>query len=417
MAPPDTLRDWPTIAVSLATFVALGLPTGAVGITWPSMRVSLGVPLAAVGVLLVVATLAYWASTWATQTVVRRWTFSGSLGGAAVVTAIGLLLLAACTSLWVAIVGVAMVGLGSGVINAGTNAHATVSGGVRRMGLLHASWALGAGASPVLFMASSYLLHSLRAGRGPVRFEEWRIVFLTIALVFLLVAAGWYRRRDGRPLMSVVEELREHTGRFDRRLLVPWIVFAFVVVGLESSIGQWTYSQRAGAGGLASPMVGVVLTSFWLSMMVGRLVLGLGGKWFDRLNRKVATLDWGVLTALVATLVLWALPSGLVAAVALPVIGFSMSILLPVLYKTAPDRLSHGLAARAVFYESTAATLGCALVPAAAGIWLQWRGASSLESFLLFVAVVMTAAHAAGKRLTRPRRWTVQLAHIVAHRP
>jgi hypothetical protein len=56
------------------------------------------------------------------------------------------------------------------------------------------------------------------------------------------------------------------------------------------------------------------------------------------------------------------------------------------------------MAARAVFYESTAATLGCALIPATAGLWLQRWGSSGLEAFLLLVAVVLTAAHLAGKR-------------------
>jgi fucose permease len=341
--------------------------------------------------------LAYWISTWAAPKIVRRRTFSGSLRRASIVAAIGLASLATCPSLPVALGGVAMVGLGSGVINAATNAHATVLGGVRRMGLLHAAWALGAAASPVLFILCSHLGHTLGgvAGSGPT--EGWRLVFLTIAVVFLFAAAGWHWRRDDRRLVPVVQELRGRAGQFDLRLLGPWIVLAFLCVGLESSIGQWTFSQRAGATGTASPIDGIVVTSFWLSMMVGRLVLGLGGRWFDPAQRKLVSLDLGVVSALLATLLLWARPSGLVAAVALPMIGLSLSILLPLLYTAASDLLACGPAARAVFCESTAATLGCGLVPATAGIWLQWRGASSLEPLLLFLAIIMAVVHFAGK--------------------
>jgi fucose permease len=363
--------------------------------------VSLGVPLAAVGLLLVISTFGYSVSTWSASRIVGRWTFSGSLGGSSLVVAIGLMLLAVSPSLAVAVVGVTMVGLGSGVINATMNAHATVSGGVRRMGLLQASWALGAATSPILFVLCASLVPSLWGGEGPSRVEGWRLVFLTIAVVFLLVALGWQWCGDDRRLMSVVKGLRDQTSRFDRRILVPWLVFAFACVGLEASIGQWTYSQGAGASGLARPIVGVMLTSFWISMMVGRLVLGLGGLWFDPLRRKLALLDCGVVTALLATWLLWTVTSGLVAAAALPVIGLSLSILLPLLYKIAPDQLGDGLAARAVFYESTAATLGYAFVPATAGIWLQWQGLAGLEPFLVLLALLMAAAHMTAKRYAR----------------
>jgi fucose permease len=133
-------------------------------------------------------------------------------------------------------------------------------------------------------------------------------------------------------------------------------------------------------------------------MMVGRLVLGLGGQWFESRRHKLSSLDGGVVVALLATMVLCAASRGLVAEIALLMIGLSLSIMLPVLYKTAQDLLGDALAARMVFYESTAATLGCALVPATAGIWLQWRGASSLEPFLVVLALVMTGAHVAAKR-------------------
>jgi fucose permease len=388
------------------------MATAAPGIVWPSMRLSLGVPLAGLGLLLVVGTVAYWISTWVALKVVRQWAFSKSLGGAAVVAAVGLFLLAASPVLWVALGGAALVGLGSGAVNSVMNAHATVEGGVRRMGLLHASWALGAGAAPVLGMLCSYLVTSVAGAGRPPPVEDWRLVFLTTALVFVLVAAGWHWRRDNGRLTSVVQQLRVGPQPIDRPLLVSWIVFAFVYVGLESSIGQWTYSQLPGATGLASPLAGVVLTLFWLSMMVGRLALGLGGQWFDPLNRKLALLDCGILGSLLATLLLWAVPSGLAAAVALPAMGLSLSILLPLLYKAAPDQLGYGRAARVVFYESTAATLGCALVPAAAGIWLQWWGASSLKALLLLLAVVMTAAHIAGKTRVSGGERAIELAPV-----
>src|SRR5438309_101434 len=40
------------VTVSLAAFVVLGMPDGALGVAWPSIRHDLGLPLSALGLLL-----------------------------------------------------------------------------------------------------------------------------------------------------------------------------------------------------------------------------------------------------------------------------------------------------------------------------------------------------------------------------
>ncbi|MDQ6743949.1 MAG: MFS transporter, partial [Candidatus Dormibacteraeota bacterium] len=48
-----------TAGVALASFVLLGLPTGALGVAWPYIRGSFGLPLAALGGLLAPMTVSY----------------------------------------------------------------------------------------------------------------------------------------------------------------------------------------------------------------------------------------------------------------------------------------------------------------------------------------------------------------------
>ena len=50
---------WIRNSIPLLTFVALGLPAGAIGVAWPYMRASFGAPLAGLGLLLATLTLAY----------------------------------------------------------------------------------------------------------------------------------------------------------------------------------------------------------------------------------------------------------------------------------------------------------------------------------------------------------------------
>jgi fucose permease len=220
----------------------------------------------------------------------------------------------------------------------------------------------------------------------------WRLAFAVMAMAFLAIALGWLWRRDCGRLKSTAGELRIVKGVPSVRLF-SWILFAFMYVGLEASIGQWGYSQLANTRGLAGPAVGLGVTGFWLALVAGRLTLGFAGNMLDRPRWKSRSLDGAVFMAVAINLGLVRLPLSAVTLVALPLMGLCLSIMLPMQYKIAQEVADDGDAARAVIYESTAGTLGFAVIPTVAGLVLQWQGPLALEPFLLALILIMMVAH------------------------
>src|SRR2546428_1768420 len=121
-------------------FFALGLPTGAMGVTWPSIQHSMGVPLGVLGLLLAVWTLGYFVGGAVSGAMVVRAGFGTVLMLTSLLAAIGLLEFATASNLLALIVAVAPLGIGSGGIGAAVNAHVAVAQRVRWMGVIHTSW-------------------------------------------------------------------------------------------------------------------------------------------------------------------------------------------------------------------------------------------------------------------------------------
>src|SRR2546426_515237 len=89
--------------------------------------------------------------------------------------AAGLLGLSVATAWWMVPVVTLLLGGGSGLIDAAANAHTSLNRGVRYMGWLHASWAMGAALGPLLVVTSIGVTGS------------WRGSLVVMAAAFLAV--------------------------------------------------------------------------------------------------------------------------------------------------------------------------------------------------------------------------------------
>ena len=128
-----------TAAVAFSGFVVLGLPTGMLGIAWPSIRAALDAPLAGLGVLLAAMTLTQFGSSGLSGVIRERLGTTALLVVPTALAAGGLAVFAVADS-WPAIIAAAAVlGAGLGLLDAAVNMEAALKRGVRFMGALHAS--------------------------------------------------------------------------------------------------------------------------------------------------------------------------------------------------------------------------------------------------------------------------------------
>src|SRR2546430_1610112 len=387
--PRPRAGQWIRSSIPLVTFVTLGLPAGALGVAWPYMRASFGAPLAGLGLVLATFSIADFFASATSGPLPGRLRTSGLLLGGRPLSAPARLCLAPAPEWWIVIVVSFLAGAGSGLIDASVNAHISLNRGVRYMGWLHASWAVGAALGPPVVVVSLAGTSSWRAG-----FAAMGGAFLAVGL---LVSA---RRRDwpeaavppaGNPSQNAPGRL------VYRRAMVVLAGLFLVAAGLEATAGDWSYTQLTVGRALSAGLASWGSTLFWGGLAAGRVALGMLGNRFP----PIRLLDAGIGTSVLATLIFWLAPPLVSALIALPLLGAAISVIFPLLLSLTPSRVGTRMTANAVGYGLAAGTIGGGGVPAGIGVVLQSVGGVTLGPLLRFLAMVLALLHAISRGARR----------------
>ena len=374
------LGAWTGEGTPLVLFIALGLPAGVIGVAWPHMRASLGAPLAGLGLLLAAFTVGYFVASAGSGPVTFRFGTATLLVGGCALASIGSLGLSLAGQWWIVPLVGLVLGAGSGLIDAAVNAHVSLNRGVRYMGWLHASWAVGAALGPPLVVISL-------AATG-----SWRASFAALAVAFLgvgLIVGS--RRRDWIHTASIQRHAVTTTPvpAEYRRALVVLTCLCFLGGGLEATAGDWSYTQLTVGRSLSAGLASTSASLFWAGLAAGRVALGLLG------NRvaPIRLLDAGITVATVAAVAFWLAPTLVSALIALPILGAAVSLIFPLLLSITPTRVGATMTPHAVGYQLAAGTLGGGGIPALTGLALQAAGLLALGPVLATIAVALLLLH------------------------
>jgi fucose permease len=254
------------LALSYLAFISLGLPDTVIGVAWPSIRDRFGVSQAGLGFVLTVGVAGYVLS-------------SVFAGRAVVALGVGRLLAASCALVALGLTGYALaprwalfvpmaavIGLGSGAIDAALNGWAARHIPTRHVNWLHACWGVGATTGPA--MMTAVLAHGASYQLG--------YVLLACALGAMGLAFAT-TRRAWEDDAATGGGISLHSGagaalRSDRVRLQ--IALFFIYTGLESGTGQWCFTVLREGRGLDIQAAGAWTTAYWGSILAGRVVLG-----------------------------------------------------------------------------------------------------------------------------------------------
>ena len=114
--------------------------------------------------------------------------------------------------------------------------------------------------------------------------------------------------------------------------------------------------------------------------------------------RAARLFDLSVSGALVSAVAYWMLPPAAAALIALPAIGASLSVFVPLLLYLTPRRVGRAAAPRAIGYQVAAGMIGGAVLPAGMGVVMQANGVSALGLCLSALALVLGGLHVASRR-------------------
>lgn len=362
--------------MAFSGFVILGLPTGMLGIAWPSIRAAFDAPLSGLGLLLAAMTAAQFVSSGLSGLIRERLGTLALLLVPTILCAGGLLLFALAPD-WVwTIVAAAILGAGLGLLDAAVNMEAALKRGVRFMGALHASWAFGATLGPLLI------------GGALVATGSWRAGYAIAAIAFVALAFGTVLTRA---VIASAPESEDGAaappGR--RRAIAVGAGLLFVYVGLELGAGQWSFTRLTVDQTVSDALAGSAVFLYWSALAAGRLGLALLG---DRI-RPQRLFDLSVGGALVSAIAFWVLPPAAAALVALPCIGISLSVFVPLLLYLTPRRVGRAAAPRAIGYQVAAGMIGGAVLPGGIGLIMQASGVAALGPCLSGLALALAVLH------------------------
>lgn len=376
------------VALASVAFVSLGLPDGLLGVAWPSIRASFGLPLDALGALLVAATAGYVFSSFCAGFALARIGLGTLLALSCLLTAGSLLGYATTPRWWVMVLLAVVVGLGAGAIDAGINAYASLHLGPRLLSWLHACFGVGAAAGPVIMSAV------LQSGR------PWQRGYLLVGLAQLLLAAtfratarAWSRDGGSAPVETGAAAPPAAPASATLRRGATWlgVLTFFVYTGLEAAFGVWSYTLFTEGRGVAAPVAAACVSAFWGGLTGGRVLGAFAGAAVPvkRLLRACLL----VIAAAAAVLAADLSPALSFAAVALA--GIACGPVFPSLISTTPSRLGDEHAAGGVGLQVAAAALGAALVPAAMGVVAGRVGLESVGWMMLALALAVLAVQEA----------------------
>ncbi len=370
------------LAIAFASYVILGLPSGLLGVAWPSIRESFGLSLDAMGTMLITVTIGYILSSFNSGRLIARF-------GAGALLMIGSILMGAsmlgyvmAPNWWSMVAFGLLLGLGSGTMDAGLNTYVAENYEARHMNWLHASFGIGVTIAPVIMTTA------LNTG------QSWRWGYVRVVVLEAVLAACYALTRNlwrSAEPTSARADPGLPTGKarslHSLKLPIVWLGIALFIIhpGIEFVAGNWVYSLFTEARSVAANTASLWVSIYWGSLTVGRLVLGsvadrLG---VDRLLRMC------MIGILLGSALVWWNVADPISFLGLALIGFGIAPLFPSMISSTTRWMGAAHAANAIGFQVAAAGVGIALLPGFAGVLAQELGLESIGPFLVGATIIM----------------------------
>jgi fucose permease len=390
--------------VSLGTFVVLGLPDGMLGTAWPAMRLSFGVPVGALGLILLINTIGSVVVAAFVGRLILRLGTATLLAVAGACAALGGIGYAAAPGLWLVLSVGPLMGAAAGMMDGGLNTAVALTGRPRLLNLLHGFYGVGTAIGPLVVT-------------GAIIAGSWRPAYLVLAALDVVTACCWIAYRQSVPApaarapASAPGTAHEWPGDVDpadraepaagwsrrrvRAILTLGLIVFFLYTGLEVSAGQWETSYVRGHLGLSASAAGLAAFGYWGALTAVRIGLALPAKPV----RAQTVIGAGLLLAIAATGLIWWQPGPAVVVLAFVVLGGALAGVFPALIAVTPQRIGEERAQHAIAWQVGAAAAGGSGISAVIGLLMDKTSLAVLGPALVVLALLLFLANVALSRL------------------
>ncbi|HEX5689911.1 MAG TPA: MFS transporter [Roseiflexaceae bacterium] len=381
---PVRRTEWLTLALAYAGFIGLGLINSRLNVAWPDMRATFGLPIDALGVLLIANTIGYGIASAGSGRLVAQMNLGVILAASCGIAGAGMIATGAAPS-WILLIALsACIGIGAGAIDASLNAHAAAHFSPRVTNWLHACFGIGATLGPAIMTVAVAGNLGWRAG-----FVVLGAIQIALAICYALTRGHWTggiahtgasKVASGPPLAATL------------RLPVMWlgILIFFASTGVGVSAGQWIYSLLTESRGVSPAVAGAWASMFWGSTAIGRVLFGF-------VVQRVAPLRvlwWSMAGTVLGTLLLWVNITPWLTFFAIALLGLMMAPQFPLLISATPRYLGREHAANGIGLQVAAAGPGAVVVAGLIGVLAERVGLEVVGPSLVIMALVTTGLFA-----------------------
>lgn len=391
MTRPDRLplAHLALLAIIYLAFVSLGLPDGVLGVAWTAMREDLSQPLAAVGMISIMATVSSATCTFFSHRLIA---YLGT----------GPLVMVSCFLTGLALLGVSMapgfgwlvvltipLGLGAGAVDAGLNHFVAAHYSSRHMNWLHGCWGIGATLGPLIMSSALQSPAGWHSG-----YQVIALLQLSMAVVLWLTLPLWKHENATPPADSQAE------ANLHQKPVAPlalWLApLAFLLyVSAEMSAGLWAASILVNERHTSAATAGLWVSFYFGSITAGRFGIGLVAQRLG--NRRLIRL--GILTAMAGAMT-FALP-GLPAPVSLlgmVLMGLGCAPIYPSMMHETARRFPPDVTSKVIGLQVGFSYVGMSVIPAACGLLAAYAG---LVMVMPGIVLLLAALYAVTQWLNR----------------
>lgn len=255
------------LIVIYIAFISLGLPDSLLGVAWPTMRLSLNLPLEAAGMFVMITTLMTAISSFVSGYIIRRLGTGRVTFISCVLTGSALLGYSmAPTFAWLLLFTIPL-GFGAGAVDTGLNNYVAKHYSSRHMSWLHCFWGVGAFVGPNVMTYTIAQANSWRLG-----YQTIGITQLVLSVILLLSLSLW---KEKEALEESAEQMKVTAGNILKQPGVWLAIIAFpLYIGVEGGTGMWLGSLLVEKRGIPQVTAGIWVSLFYLSITVGRFLSG-----------------------------------------------------------------------------------------------------------------------------------------------
>ena len=374
--------------LSFVAYVSLGLPDGLIGVAWPSIRLDFSLPLESLGALLITATIGYLTASFFGGRMLSRFKIGRVLAASSLAAGAALLAYALSPCWWVMVFAGLFAGFGGGAVDVALNTYVASYHGSGLMQLLHASYGIGATIGPVIMTVAINLLSSWRWGYALVGGLQ-----LILAVSFFLTASLWEVRKSNSQKENEAVHLSAYSTSIletlRRRSVWISIFLFFVYMGVEYTLGTWTYTLLTESRSVPASLAGVWMGGYWGIFTAGRLLVGL----FAPKVREQVIVTGGLIFALLSLILLiWNVNNEL-NIIAVTVTGLAIAPIMPALLSGTAVRVGRRYSANTIGIQISSMGVGAAAISSLSGVIAQRFSLEAIPVFLTILVAVLIPAY------------------------